>query len=157
MTRFAALYAAQQPRVLGYVHRRVGNLAQAEDVTAEVFRIAWEKTGEDVPSPGWLFVTARYVVANQRRSGLRAADLHRQVAEELGRRPVTGDDPVGERVLEALDRLPADQRELLQATYWDGLTAAECAALFGVSTPAVWTRLHRARAALKRLFEAIEA
>jgi len=155
LARFAALYAAQQPRVLAYVHRRTGQLALAEDLTGEVFRLAWEKSAGHVPSPGWLFVTAKYLLANQRRADARTATLHRQVAESLGRAGVT--DPAGERLLEALDRLAADQRELLLATYWDGLSGAECGQLFGCSTPAIWTRLRRARRALKQLYDSIEA
>jgi len=160
--RFIALYERHYPRVLGYAQRRVGDRARAEDIAADTFRIAWEHTRKDgPPSPGWLFVTARNVMSNERRAALRLTELGRKLAVEAriesgpGSSPGPGSDPgtPRERFYAALDALTADQRELLMAHYWDGLSTAECGALLGCSGGAVRVRLHRARAALRRQLE----
>jgi RNA polymerase sigma-70 factor (ECF subfamily) len=51
-------------------------------------------------------------------------------------------------VLTVIDKLGADDRELVKLIVWDGLTHAEVATLLGCSTNAVGIRWHRP---LKRL------
>jgi len=156
--RFVELYERHYPRVLGFVQRRVGDRARAEDITADAFRLAWEHTTADsVPTPGWLFVTARNVAYNEGRARLRLAELGRRLAVEESLRPAHLTwDAAGERLYAALDRLAFDQREILMAHYWDGLTTAECGALLGCSGGAARVRLHRARAALRRQLDSME-
>jgi len=149
--RFTALYTAQHSRIVAYAYRRLGDRAAAEDVAAEVFRIAWERVGEGVPTPGWLFTTARHKVFHHYRDAARRTALELTMAAELGR-PEAG-DKLNQRLLAALDRLPEPTRELLLAHYWDGLSGAECADLLGCPAGAIWVRLHRARAALRREYE----
>ncbi len=142
---FTALFEAQHPRVLAYALRRLGNAADAEDCAAEVFRLGWEQP--EIPSVGWLFVTAKNLVYARRRADLRLVELSRRVATEAAR--LAPDTPPDQEICQALDRLGAAERELLMAFYWDDLSGAECAQLLGCSTAAIWVRLHRARQALK--------
>jgi RNA polymerase sigma-70 factor (ECF subfamily) len=154
LDEFSALFAAHYRRVVAYCRRRLGDLDEAEDAAADVFRLAWEKSDGGVPTPAWLFGTARFVVLNRRRTATRSARLHHQVAEAIGR--ATTPDAAGRRLLDALDTLPEDQRELLMCRYWDGLTAPEMAAVFGCAPASVWSRLYRARAALRRAYHRLE-
>ncbi|TXS36607.1 RNA polymerase sigma factor [Streptomyces sp. OR43] len=146
-TRFTALYTREYPRVHAFAHRRTGNGGEAEEIAAEVFRIAWEhELGGGETTPGWLFVTARNVLGNHYRSTTRLSELHRRIGEEVGRAATSPEDST---VLDTLDRLPGPHREVLLLSYWDGLTAAEAAAVLGCGTSAVWVRLHRARKAFR--------
>ncbi|MDR1824814.1 MAG: sigma-70 family RNA polymerase sigma factor [Bifidobacteriaceae bacterium] len=156
--QFVELYTRQYPRVVGYAQRRTADRARAEDIAAEAFRIAWEHTRTvGVPNAAWLFVTARNVLANDSRAELRLAELGRKLAVEAALRPSGWEwDQAGERFYTALDALADDQRELLMAHYWDGLSTAECAALLGCSAGAVRVRLHRARAALRHHYQSGE-
>lgn len=67
LARFEALFASCQRLVLAYAMRRSPNAADAEDVVAETFIVAWRKIdsvpAEPVP---WLYAVARRVLANQR-------------------------------------------------------------------------------------------
>jgi RNA polymerase sigma-70 factor (ECF subfamily) len=158
--RFTDLYTEHYGRVVAYAKRRVGDLAAAEDIAAEVFRIAWQRTGEiGVPGAGWLFETARHTVLHHVRTAARQGALAESAAREAGRRQTlqADEDAQVERVRQALEELTPDQRELLTAHYLDGLSGAECGALLGCSTGAVWVRLHRARAALKQRFDDLGA
>ena len=155
---FSAWYAQECPRVFGYLLRRTGAPAVAEDLAAEVFTIAWMRADGGVPRPGWAFVTARNLLLNQRRADDRFADLHRELQDQIRSGAVPGfvappdqDDPSTATLMEAVGLLREDQRELLIAHYWDGLSNTECALLFTCSAAAVRVRLHRARSALATL------
>lgn len=136
---FINLYEVQYPRVVAYARRRLGPLPDAEDCAAEVFRLAWEQ--ETTPSVGWLFVTARNITFALQHSRTRLSDLCSRIAVE--QETTVSAETLG--VLEAMDQLPEPDRELLMAYYWDDLSGAQCAALLGCTTAAVWVRLHRAR------------
>src|SRR5687767_8303064 len=72
---FRALFAEHYHTVCRYLTART-QADQVEDVAGEVFLIAWrrrrELPGDSLP---WLLGTARKCLANQRRSGERAAAL----------------------------------------------------------------------------------
>ncbi|MDR0594954.1 MAG: sigma-70 family RNA polymerase sigma factor [Bifidobacteriaceae bacterium] len=170
---FAELFRAHHQRVLAYLLRRAAEPETARDLTAEVFRLAWERAlAGDLPGPPWLFVAARYLLANSNRAEASRRRAQGALVGELTRDPnwagaagspagspppgLLDADDLGERVRLTLGSLPDAQRELLTAYYWDSLSGAECAALLGCSAPAVWMRLTRARAAFKDLFTASE-
>jgi RNA polymerase sigma-70 factor (ECF subfamily) len=161
---FAELFRAHHPRVLAYIRRRVADDETANDLAAEVFRVAWERALADrCPGPPWLFVTARNLVANAWRSAERAGRLRLRVVGEVTRDPFPlstpspeGDPDLCERVERGLGALPGPQREALIAHYWDGLSTRECAAVFGCSATAARMRLSRARAAFSRHYQQLE-
>jgi RNA polymerase sigma-70 factor (ECF subfamily) len=162
---FAELFRAHYPRVQAYLWRRTLEPELARDLSSEVFRLAWEASLRTaVPTAPWLFVTARNLLANANRAAARSAKLRHLVAGELSRDPNLNTAAVSpaemtdqqEQVRAALDALPGQQREILMAHYWDGLSGAECAALLGCSTAAVWMRLGRARAAFKDRYATLE-
>ena len=70
-SRFEALYATEGRRVLAYALRRTAQPADAADVLAEVFLVAWRRL-DDVPAGAearlWLYGVAR------RRPGQPAAE-----------------------------------------------------------------------------------
>lgn len=149
---FVALYRETYARVVRYAARRVGRGADAEDVAAEVFRLAWARAarGEQVGT-GWLFVTTDNVLRNHHRAERRAGRLAAAAADAGRGGDGTADaatgDATAERVLDALDALDDATRRLLVARYWDELSGAEIGALLDLSSSAVWVRLHRARKA----------
>lgn len=75
---FRSLFAGHSRALLGYALRRVSEPADAADVVAETFLVAWRRL-DDVPTGSdarlWLFGTARRVLANQRRGALRRSRL----------------------------------------------------------------------------------
>ena len=67
---FEALYAAHRDDIWRYLRRRAAS--EPEDLTTEVFLVAWRRRGElpDAPLP-WLYGVARKVLANHRRGAVR--------------------------------------------------------------------------------------
>ncbi len=136
-------------RVLAYLLHRT-DLSTAEEVLQEVFVIAYRRTERVTDPPlGWLFGTARRVLANHRRRGLRARSLVERLAAA---QPASAADPTTDptagphdHVLEALAALPQRDQEVLTLSSWYQLSAAEASAALGCSPGAYAVRLHRAR------------
>jgi RNA polymerase sigma factor (sigma-70 family) len=148
--RFTAAHAACHDRVYRYFRRRIGNPSTAEDLCAEVFRIAWEKSGqEDDLSAMVLFGIARNVLRNHLRSATRSANLLSSLY--LERAEEVTETQVGIR--EAISLLKPDEREVLLLTYWDGFSSSEVSNLLNTTATAIRMRLHRARKALGHLLE----
>lgn len=151
---FLALFDAYYGKILAYATRRLGPSA-AEEAVADTFIAAWARM-EEIPADPllWLYGLARGAVANHRRRLLRSARLDER-ARALPSRPA-GDDPADVVVWEdtfaaALAQLGESDREALRLVAWEGLTAAEAAAVMGCSAIAFKVRLHRARQRLRRL------
>nr|WP_281068076.1 sigma-70 family RNA polymerase sigma factor [Arthrobacter stackebrandtii] len=142
-----ALYEAFSPRVLGYVRRRISSDQAAEEITADVFRIAWQKSGvEPDPSIGWLLNVARNLIGNEYRRRARAAQLQDRLREsERLNAQGGGDDGSRAAIAAALEKLRDKDREILLLSYWEGLTLAEIATVLACREATARVRLHRAR------------
>ena len=140
-------YSALGPMVLGYLRRFVPR-DQAEDVLQRVFYEVWQSRDRFDPArslEAWVLGIARK----------RAIDLlrrrHANVVpiEEL--RDIAGDDgrELAERyaranqVRHALERLPAEQREVLALAYLGDLTQTQIADRLGVPLGTVKARAFR--------------
>lgn len=150
--RFTELFQRTHISLLAYAVRRVADPADAADVVAETFVVAWRRidevppVGEDLP---WLYGVARRVLANHRRGQRRRdalADRLRQVLTEATT-PGPEDGQIA-AVTEALARLRPPDQEILRLLAWEGLSHEEIAVALGIGRGAVRVRLHRARARL---------
>lgn len=150
---FEELFRRHHGAVRAYCQRRVD--ADADDVVAEVFAVAWRKR-DRVPEHAlpWLYaVAAREVLHAQRSQGRRAG--HEE--EAGGRRDVVVDDfaAVDERlgaespVRIAMGRLRSSDAEVLRLWAWEELSPAEIATALGISRTAARVRLHRARSRME--------
>jgi RNA polymerase sigma factor (sigma-70 family) len=140
-------YAALGPLVLGYLRRFVPR-DEAEDVLQRVFYEVWRNADRYDPSrslEAWLLGIARKrAIDHLRRRHGEAVPL-----EELGQ--VAGDDgrDLAERyaraseVRGALDRLPAEQREVLALAYFGDYTQVEIADRLDVPLGTVKARTFR--------------
>jgi RNA polymerase sigma-70 factor (ECF subfamily) len=146
---FAALWDAHAARVQAYARRRVGP-DLAEEVVAETFLVAWRRLDRVAPDPlPWLLVVARNTIANQRRATGRRDALTVELAGFAAVVTTTAAPDVGvverQALLRALAALSAAEREALLLVGWDGLEAADAAAVAGCSVSAFRMRLSRAR------------
>lgn len=138
---FRTLFEHYGPRVHRYVAVRIGRTTDAEDVVQEIFLGVWrglptfryEHAGS---FPGWLFGIARHVVAEHLRRALGRATVGLDQVEE--RSVEFEGDLVSRRALvEALNSLPASQREVLVLRFVVGLTARQAGEALGKSEGAV--------------------
>ena len=152
--RFEELFARTQAPLMGYAVRRVGDPADAADVVAETYLVAWRRLDELPPGEEtrlWLFGVARRVLANHHRGERRRLALADRLRDDLGELADGGGLPApgeSEAVARALRRLSADDRELLTLVAWEGLSREEVALTLGVTRAVIRLRLHRARGRL---------
>jgi RNA polymerase sigma-70 factor, ECF subfamily len=148
LARFDTLFTAHQRHVLAYAMRRTQVLADAEDVAAETFTIAWRKfdsipAAEPLP---WLYAVARRVLANHRRGSGRRDRLAALLRVEDVATPIrAGEDRDGPAFVALASLAPADQ-EVLRLVAWEELGNQGIAQVLGITPNAVAIRLHRARA-----------
>ena len=152
--QFLATHAECHDKVYRYFRRRTEGASTAEDLCAEVFRIAWEKSRHDQElSEPVVFGIARNVLRNHYRSNLRSNNLTKLLEMQRTHLPDTHD----QGIREALDTLKPEEREVLLLTYWDGFSSTEISKLLGLTPTAVRMRLHRARKELSRMLLADHA
>lgn len=157
---FRRLYESHHAAVLGYCLRRTG-WDDAQDVTAEVFVIAWRKIDEQPDADrtrAWLFGIAYRVLCHHWRSQSRYGRLKRRVAgtstpAEPGPEGVVVRRADGQRVLDAVQRLREADQEILRLAGWEELPHADIAEILGISVAAVDQRLHRAKRRLAREYD----
>jgi RNA polymerase sigma-70 factor, ECF subfamily len=149
--RFRRTYLESFGRVHAYATRRVG-LDAADEVTAEVFLVAWRRfdtmSGDPLP---WLYGVARNVILRYRATQARQDRARHALESE---RVVTEPFEAGDRLLwVAWEQLSPSDREILTLIAWEELTVREAAVVIGCGTPVFSVRLYRARKRLERLIE----
>lgn len=150
------LFADHGRALLGYAVRRVDVPADAADVVAETFTVAWRRR-VDVPDGDearlWLYGVGRRVLANHRRGDLRRSHLADRLRDEVDAAlPLVDHAPASTTasvVRAAVARLAPDDRELLWLTAWEGLGPAAIASVMRIPPGTVRSRLHRARQHLR--------
>ena len=147
LARIEAIVAAHERQVLAYATRRTANPADAEDVAAETFIVAWRKL-ESIPTEAplpWLYAVARRVLANHHRGNGRRERLAALLRVEDVPTPMAlGESQDGPAMTALASLAPADQ-EILRLVAWEELGNREIALVLGISPNAVAIRLHRAR------------
>ena len=154
---FIDFYKRYYRLVLTVAQQRLVGHGGAEDVTAEVFRIAWShhQSGGELSLP-WVYKTLRNVVGNEyRRLSRRPEFEDLEMAYSAATVPMQSvDDDVDIRSV--MMELSLAERELLFMAYWEDLTRAEIAEILGCSEGAVRVRLLRARKNLSARLELAE-
>jgi RNA polymerase sigma-70 factor (ECF subfamily) len=147
-------FRAHAARVLGYLLHRT-DPQTAQDVLQEVFVTAFGKA-DQVPDPplGWLFGTARRLLANRLRSLHRQDQLVARLMADVGQESDPDSYELKQAFALTLATLPPADREVLTLTGWYGLTPLQAAEAIGCTPSAYAVRLHRAR---KRLAGALAA
>lgn len=144
---FIELHDQHAARVYGYIARRINDAHRAEELAADVFRIAWEKQLPEPPGIGWLLATARNVLGNEYKGRRRWQELFERLAEEARNQDATTAGDQRSVVAAVLMKLRDKDRDILMLSYWEDLSGAELAAALGCSVSAAGVRLHRARRA----------
>ena len=149
-----------------------GSAADAEDLVQETFLRAfraWEQYTPGTSAKSWLFTICRNTFLRQRERERRRDEIVEQVAREADGpsspagelplfMPAAQDDPEGElfrnmidaSILEAIERLPPDFRDAVVLSDLEGLSYAEIAAVLGITTGTVKSRLFRGRRLLQK-------
>ena len=157
---FSELFDANFSDVWNYLRRRVEVSADADDLSAEVFTVAWRRRSELPPTDEqrlWLFGVARNTLHNHQRSTVRRLRLVGRLQEHENGNGDSSVDPIerDDALWHALAALTEDDRDVLLMRAWDQLSVSDMAILLGCTPNAVSLRLHKARERLKNELDRI--
>jgi len=165
----AELYDRHSRLLFGLILRIVRNRAEGEEVLQEAFVRVWTRAGLYDPRLGsptaWLVRLARNCAIDRLRArGIRdpagKPDLNESVADSAAsatdiRTPeaVVLDAERRGTVKDALAELPAEQRRLIEAAFFEGYTHSELAKRFELPLGTVKTRIRAGMIAMRQRLE----
>lgn len=162
----ADLYDWYMPRVYRYAVARMGNVAEAEDLTEEVFLKMLGAISDfrwrEVPFSSWLFrIAHNHVATHFRRTAQRGgpmAELSEEMVDWRAETASTVEDKITmEEVRRAADQLPEAQREVIALRFVSGLSIAETAKALGKREGNIKALQHKAVAKLQKMLIPQEA
>lgn len=147
----AELYDRYAPTLLALARRILGGSADAEEVLQEVFLHAWNQAARYDSSRSslstWLVLLTRSRAIDRLRNRKVVDRVHEAAHQES---PAGHASPEGmesvlfrerrQRVKDELERLPPEQREVLEMAFYQGLSQTEIAGRSGVPLGTVKTR-----------------
>jgi RNA polymerase sigma-70 factor (ECF subfamily) len=145
--RFETLFNDTYAAVRRYAFHRGVTGAEADDLAAETFIVAWRRL-DDVPRDNpvpWLFAVAANVQRNRARSARRYQAMINRLPAPVPGQPPAEPSGGGHAVLSAMAALAEEDQEILRLVAWDGLTPQEAATVLGTTGGVARLRLHRAR------------
>jgi RNA polymerase sigma-70 factor (ECF subfamily) len=152
------LYLLHFDRIYSYLHLSVGNRHDAEDLTTQTFLRMLEAIGrfrwQSAPFSAWLFRIAHNLAMDHFRAG-RRVQVEEDVPEPLGAEESSAEeqalDSLGQAgMLELIQRLSAEQRQVLTLKFLFGFANADVARILGKTEGAVKSLQHRALASLQK-------
>ncbi|ASU84012.1 RNA polymerase [Nocardiopsis gilva YIM 90087] len=154
------LYEEHGRALLAYATRLTGDRAAAEDVVQETLIRAWRHSEALVSGKGsvrgWLLTVARNIITDR----IRAREARPKEVAETPISAVESDhaDSVVDSmvVMEALDQLSGDHRDVLVEVYFRDRSVGEAAKVLGVPPGTVKSRSHYALRALRDMFRSRE-
>ena len=151
---FQALCQSLRPDLLRFAFWLCRDHALAEDVVQESLLRAWKAQDSlqdaKAAKPWLLTIVRRELARSFERKRLNTVNIDDLVASEEPSLAAGQQDDLAE-MREAIFKLPEDYREPLVMQVLLGYSTAEIAGELGLSTPAVLTRLFRARHQLRTL------
>ncbi len=144
--------AAFRGPLIGYLASRGASWGQAEELAMDTFAEAWlgrnrrRVSAADLDAiGGWLRGIANNLLLAFRRRHLRASAEFEAEPATLQVEP----DERHDALRAAFAKLPPEMQEILRMHYLESTSAAEVAALLGVTRKAVEGRLYQARRTLR--------
>ncbi len=162
---FGELYQRNVDRVFNYVFYRIGNVAEAEDLTARTFYQALGNIHRYVdrgaPFAAWLYRIAHNLIANYHRDRARwrVASLDNlEISDNSADRPDRAVEASERRraLLLAIQRQPEDRQRLLILKYAQRLSNEEIGRLMGRTESSIKSLYFRTLKALRADLEARE-
>ena len=148
---FETLYRVTLPSIRSYARRRAPDEA-VEDVVAQTYLTAWRRCDEAIVGGlPWLYRTARFTLANHQRTERRQLRVAQRVTSTTELAGADGTAAADDRslMLDAIERLSDDEREILLLVYWEHLTVKAVAVVLDCRPGTAAVRLHRARRKLR--------
>lgn len=146
---FERVAIPQSGSLLRFACRLTNDRATAEDLVQETLLQAWRSFHQFEPASNiraWLFRILVNTFYGQGRKN-RLAPVIVPLSAGIRSRAVSTDETL--EVLDALDQLPSEQREVLLLGVVEGFTCSEVSKILSVPIGTIMSRLSRGRRALR--------
>lgn len=153
------LYRRYRLRVFALILRILKDRPLAEEVLQDVFQRLWDHPEKYDPAKGqllsWLLTVARNISLDHKRKESRRA-VHHVYPDEANQLPPlpAADYSLAPETIhsirQVLETLPAEQKAVLELSYYEGLTHPELADHLGESLGTVKTRIRLGMQKLKQ-------
>lgn len=161
---FGRLYDMHVDRVYRHIYYRVGNVADAEDLTQQVFLRAWQaiRRYKKTSSPflAWLMTISHNLVVDFYRS--KKEGVYPYPDFEIPDRETYSSPECSaeahfdqQRLRRAVLELPGDQQQVILMRFIEGFSYPEIASSLGKSEGAIRVILHRALVRLRKILEKV--
>lgn len=149
-----AIYRAFERPLYALGRRWLRDEQMAQELVQEVTLRIWRRAATFDPAKGaagsWIFGVARNVAADLARSAARNPIPVEEPRDDSGARPWDEERAwQGWQVVQALGRIPAEQRRVVELAYVHQLTQSEISEGLGIPLGTVKTRLYAGLAKLR--------
>lgn len=152
MDPFRRFYTEQCDRLYGYLARKSGNCTLAADLVQESFARCWERYRHRELTVALLFAVGRNLLYDHARRSRRETSMAEPPQQEsMDEEQAYIQREESRLMLDALQRLNEEDRDLLSLVASGSLSYKEIAELCHLSEAAVKVRVHRARQKLRGL------
>jgi len=148
------LYRKYNRGVFSLVYRILDNRAAAEEVLQDNFYRLWERSQLYQPEKGqlisWVLTVARNLALDHRRKESRRADSNVSLIggelagvhpDSLPATPSLEYPDLSRTIRKVMEKLPAEQKTVIELAYFEGLTHQELSDKLGQSLGTVETRI----------------
>ncbi len=157
---FSSIFKAHSKTVFNYIYYKFGNEEKANDAVQEAFVKLWENCAKVSPEKAKSFV---YTVANNlylnvikaEKVRLKYANSIDDQSSNLSPEFLMEEQEYKEKLENALNALPENQRTTFLLSRIDGKKYAEIAEMEGVSVKAIEKRMHLALKSLREQIDGI--
>jgi RNA polymerase sigma-70 factor (ECF subfamily) len=163
---FEQLVVRHQDLVFSLAFKLTGNKEMANDVAQEAFIRAWkaiDKFRGDSTFGTWIYritVNSAWTLRKKakKHNTLNIDDTYEPVIIDEKRDPelVAINSDLSSTLINALDKIPLDQRIIVELKNIEGRSHKEIADFLGISVTAAKVRLHRAHQRLRDILEDVE-
>ncbi len=164
----AQLYDLYSAILFGLIRTIVNNREIAEDLLQEIFLLIWDHAGSFDASKGsvytWVITLARnksidkirsksYRMQQQHVSGEYSAPFATLVSNEKSPHEMMWLDEKAEILKNALNNIPAKQREMIEIAYFEGFSQSKIAETYNIPLGTVKTRMRQGLDKLQALLK----
>lgn len=155
---FSSVFKTNSKTVFNFIYYKFGNEEKAHDAVQEAFVKLWENCAKVSPekAKSYLYTVANNLYLNvikAEKVRMKYADLHSNSISNESPEFVLEEKQFQQKLDDALNALPENQRTTFLLNRIDGKKYAEIAEMEGVSVKAIEKRMHLA---LKTLREQID-
>ena len=163
---FEQLVIRHQELVFSLAYKLTGNREMANDVAQEAFIRAWkaiEKFRGDSTFSTWIYritVNTAWTLRKKakKHNTLNIDDTYEPIVIDEKKDPelVAINSDLSSVLINALDKIPIEQRIIVELKNIEGRSHKEIADYLGISVTAAKVRLHRAHQKLRQILEEVE-